>query len=206
MAYIKCEWNHLYEYDLHKTQTTHINGSRLGLRPDQSNVDIVGFGALCNLQQWLEWAKMRNDWLWSGKSPYFTLSFSFQINVSVKISAGLLRNLCRNLDEKLVSDQSIGLKEMFQCWMRSIVDKSSVSLVQQVIFASLQCTFQRLCFKKNCREPSVLNLWNPGGGGLGYNNWKQSMRSGHSQLQQTTNNVWVDLYKHLFVYGKPQLG
>ena len=54
MAYIKCEWNHLYEYDLHKTQTTHINGSRLGLRPDQSNVDIVGFGALCNLQQWLE--------------------------------------------------------------------------------------------------------------------------------------------------------
>ena len=101
---------------------------------------------------------MRNDWLWSGKSPYFTLSFSFQINVSVKISAGLLRNLCRNLDEKLVSDQSIGLKEMFQCWMRSIVDKSSVSLVQQVNFASLQCTFQRLCFKKNCREPSALNL------------------------------------------------
>lgn len=44
---------------------------------------------------------MRNDWLWSGKSPYFTLSFSFQSNVSVKISAGLLRNLCRNLDEKL---------------------------------------------------------------------------------------------------------
>ena len=92
---------------------------------------------------------MRNDWLWSGKSPYFTLSFSFQINVSVKISAGLLQNLCRNLDEKLVSDQSSGLKEMFQCWMRSIVDKISVSLVQQVIFASLQCTFQRLCFKKN---------------------------------------------------------
>ena len=92
---------------------------------------------------------------------------------------------------------------MFQCWMRSIVHKSSVSLVQQVIFASLQCTFQRLCFKKNCREPSALNLWNPGGGGLGYNIWKQSMRSSHPQLQQTTNSVWVDLYKHLFVYGKP---
>ena len=133
-------------------------------------------------------------------------SFSFQIIVSVKISAGLLQNLCRNLDEKLVSDQSIGLKEMFQCWIRSIVDKISVSLVQQVIFASLQCTFQRLCFKKNWREPSALNLWNPGGGGLGYNNWKRSMRSDRSQLPQTTNSVWVGLYKHLFVSGKPQLG
>ena len=37
--------------------------------------------------------------------------------ISVKISAGLLPNLYGNLDEKLVSDQSSGLKEMSQGWM-----------------------------------------------------------------------------------------
>ena len=31
---------------------------------------------------------MRNDWLRSGKSPYFTLSFSFHINISVKVGEG----------------------------------------------------------------------------------------------------------------------
>ena len=51
--------------------------------------------------------KKRNDWLWSGKSPYFTLSFSFQINISVKFRVRLLRNLCGNLIEKFVSDQSV---------------------------------------------------------------------------------------------------
>ena len=41
------------------------------------------------------------------------MSFSFQINISVKISAGLLQNLRGNLDEKFGSDQSSGLIEMF---------------------------------------------------------------------------------------------
>ena len=57
------------------------------------------------------------------------MSFSFQINISVKISAGLLQNLRGNLDEKFVSDQSSGLKEMFQRWMRWSVDKIAHSLV-----------------------------------------------------------------------------
>ena len=69
------------------------------------------FGTLRNLQQWLDRAKKRNDWLWSGKSPYFTLSFSFQINISVKIRAGLLRSLRGNLDERFVSDQLSSLDE-----------------------------------------------------------------------------------------------
>ena len=56
-------------------------------------------------QQWLERAKERNDCLWSGKSPFCTLPFSFQINISVKISVGLLRNLCGNFHEKFVSDE-----------------------------------------------------------------------------------------------------
>ena len=76
------------------------------------------FGASRNLQQRLE-----RDWVWSGKSPYFTLSFSFQINISVTSSVGLLRNLCGNLAEKFVSDQSSGLKEMFQRWMRWSLDE-----------------------------------------------------------------------------------
>ena len=86
------------------------------------------FGASRNLQQRLE-----RDWVWSGKSPYFTLSFSFQINISVTSSVGLLRNLCGNLAEKFVSDQSSGLKEMFQRWMKWSLDEISNSLVQQVI-------------------------------------------------------------------------
>ena len=82
---------------------------------DRFNDDAVCFGASCNLQQWLEQARKRNDWLWSGKS----LSFSFQINISVRISFGLLRTeLGGNLDETFVSGQSSGLKEIFQRWMR----------------------------------------------------------------------------------------
>ena len=76
------------------------------------------FGASRNFQQRLERDRLR-----SGKSPYFTLSFSFQIIYSVKSRAGLLRNLCGNLAEKFVSDQSSGLKEMFQRWMRWSLDE-----------------------------------------------------------------------------------
>ena len=108
-AYIRREGNHLYEYSLCKTRTARINGSRLRTRSDRFINDVVSFGASCNLQQWLERARKRNDWLWSGKSPYFTLSFSFQMNFSVNISAGLLGNLCGNLHEKFVSGQSSGL-------------------------------------------------------------------------------------------------
>ena len=79
----------------------------------------------------------RNDWLWSKKSPYFAF---FQINISVKISVALLRNLCGNLDKKFVSNQSSGLKEMFQgcVWMRCSLDKILSFLVQQVTFPPLQ--------------------------------------------------------------------
>ena len=81
-ASIRGERNHLYERGLHKTRTAGINGSRLSPRPDQSNDDVVCFGAS-------ERAKKRNDCLWSGKSPYFTPSFSFQINISVKFRVRL---------------------------------------------------------------------------------------------------------------------
>ena len=84
------------------------------------NDDVVCFVASRNLQQWLERAKKRNDRLWSGNSAYFTLSLSFQINISVKISVGLLRNLSGNLQEKFVGDQLSGLKGMLRRWMRWI--------------------------------------------------------------------------------------
>ena len=80
-------------------------------------------------------------------------SFSFQIIVSVKISAGLLQNLCRNLDEKLVSDQSIGLKEMFQCWMRSIVDKISVSLCSRSFLRHCSARFKGCALRKTEESP-----------------------------------------------------
>ena len=98
-ACIRGERNHLYECGLHKMRTAGINDSRLSPRPDQSNDDVVCFGAS-------ERAKKRNDWLWSGKLPYFTLLF-FSINISVKFRARLLRNLCGNLVEKFVSYQSV---------------------------------------------------------------------------------------------------
>ena len=132
-AYIRGERNHLYEFGLHKTRTAGVNGSLLSPRPDQSNDDVVCFGAS-------ERAKKRNDCLWSGKSPYFTLSFSFQINISVKFRVRLLRNLCGNLIEKFVSDQSVE-------WIKSDVpamdegekmDEISGSLVKQVIFPPMQ--------------------------------------------------------------------
>ena len=39
-----------------------------------NNDNVVCFGALRNLQQWLEQAKKRKDWLWWRKSPHLTLS------------------------------------------------------------------------------------------------------------------------------------
>ena len=48
----------------------------------------------------------QNDWLWSRKLSHFTLSFLFQINISVKIIVGLLQNLCGKSRQK-VRQQSI---------------------------------------------------------------------------------------------------
>ena len=45
VAYIRGKMNHLYECGLHKTRTAGINGSQLSRRPDQSNDDVVCFGA-----------------------------------------------------------------------------------------------------------------------------------------------------------------
>ena len=118
---------------LHKTRTAGINGSRLSPRPDQSNDDVVCFGAS-------ERTKKRNDWLWPGKSPYFTPSFSFEIGISVKFRARLLRNLCGNLAEKFISDQSGEWIKRDVPAMDEVekMDEISGSLGQQVIFPPIQ--------------------------------------------------------------------
>ena len=84
--------------------------------------------------------KKRNDWLWSGKSPYFTLLFSFQINISVKFRVRLLRNLFGNLIEKFVSDQSVEWIKNDVLAMDEVekMDEISGSLVKQVIFPPMQ--------------------------------------------------------------------
>ena len=111
-AYIRGERNHLYECGLHRMRTAGINGSRLGPRPDQSNDDVVCFGAS-------ERAKKRNDWLWSGKSPYFTLSFSFQLTFRSSLELGCWET-CAETSSKSSSaiSQSSESKEMFRRWMR----------------------------------------------------------------------------------------
>ena len=49
------------------------------------------------------------------KPPYFTLFFSFKFIFRSRLLCGAVQlNLCGNLDENFVSDQSGGLKEMFQ--------------------------------------------------------------------------------------------
>ena len=164
-AYIRRERNYLYDYGLHKTQTARMNGSGLSLRPDHSWPEMTWFVFVppVILQQWLKRAKMGNTCLLSGKSSYFTLPFSFQINILVKISIGLLENLCGSVNEKFLSDQSSSLKEMLRWWMKWSLDEISGSLVQQVIFPPLQ----RASFSLE---------------GLGCN-WKQSMGSYRSRLQ-----------------------
>ena len=59
------------------------------------------------------------------------------------------------------------------------MDEISGSLVKQLIFPPMQ----RACL---------------GHEGLVYN-WKQSMCSNRSQLQQAAENVWVYLYEHFHV-------
>ena len=133
MAYIKGKRNHLYECGLHQTRTAGINGSRLRPQPDQFNDDVVCFGAS-------ERAKKRNEWLWSGKLPYFTLSFSFQINILAKFRPRLLRNLCGNLVEKIFTDQSVEWIKRDVPAMDEVekMDEISGSLVKQIIFPPMQ--------------------------------------------------------------------
>ena len=59
------------------------------------------------------------------------------------------------------------------------MDEISGCLVKQLIFPPMQ----RACL---------------GHEGLVYN-WKQSMSSNRSQLQQAAENVWVHLYEHFHV-------
>ena len=54
------------------------------------------------------WSEQKSETIGFGQENYHILSclslFSFQMSISVKISDGLLRNLCENLEEKFVSD------------------------------------------------------------------------------------------------------
>ena len=98
------------------------------------NDDIVCFGAPRNLQQWLERAKKRNDWLWQGNSPYFTLPFSFQINISVKITVVL--GCCETCAEtstvifQSLQHPSLGREGLGYSWKQSM--RSNRSRLQQV--------------------------------------------------------------------------
>ena len=155
-------------------RTAGRNGSRFSPRPDQSNDDVVCFGAS-------ERAKKRNDWLWSGKSPYFTLSFSFQLTFRSSLELGCWQT-CAETSSKSSSaiSQSSELKEMFERWMRwRKWTTFPALLVKQVIFLPMQ-------------RASLDHE------GLVYN-WKQRMCSNRSQLQQAAENVWVHLYEHFHV-------
>ena len=98
------ERNHLFEYRLHKTRTVRI-GSQPSSRPYRSNDDVVVLVPRVIFNNGSSETGFGQE-----NRHIFTLSFSFQINISVKSSVGLLRNLCGNLVERYVSDQSSGLK------------------------------------------------------------------------------------------------
>ena len=81
------------------------------------------------------------------------LHYLFQINISVKITVwGCCDTfVCGNLDEKFVSDQSSGLKEMFRRWMRWGLDEISGSLVQLLCCRS---------FSRHCSASlSAVKVW-----------------------------------------------
>ena len=116
-------------------RTAGINGSRLSPRPDQSNDDVV-----CLVRASEGASKKAKRLALVRKIAFFTLSFSFKSTISVKFRARLLRNLCGNLVEKFVSDQSVE-------WIKRDVpardemkkmDEISGSLVKQVIFPPMQ--------------------------------------------------------------------
>ena len=52
--------------------------------------------------------------------------FAFQVNISVKIRAGLLRSLCGYLNERFVSDQLSSLEKMFRGWAICLPRKSRI--------------------------------------------------------------------------------
>ena len=59
--------------------------------------------------------------------------------------------VCGNLDEKFVSDQSSGLKEMFRRWMRWSLDEISGSLVKLLCCRS---------FSRHCSASlSAVKVW-----------------------------------------------
>ena len=95
--------------------------------------------------------------------PYFTLFFSFKYIFRSRLLCGAVQlNLCGNLDENFVSDQSGGLKEMFQ-------QMDEVKFRQYFRLSLIFLPLQRVSL---------------GYEGLGYN-WKESMRSICSPLQQS---------------------
>lgn len=93
------------------------------------NDDVVCFGAPRNLQQWLERAKKRNDWLWQGNSPYFTLPSSCQINISVKITVVL--GCCETCAEtstvifQSLQRPSLGREGLGYSWKQSMCSNRS---------------------------------------------------------------------------------
>ena len=70
---------------------------------------------------------------------FYTVVF-FSINISVKFRARLLRNLCGNLVEKFVSDQSVEWIKRDVPAMDEVekMDEISGSLVKQVIFPPMK--------------------------------------------------------------------
>ena len=165
-AYVRRKRNYFYGYGLHKTRTARINDSRFSSPLDRSNGDVVCFCTSHDFQQWLERSKLRNDWLRSGNSHILRYFFSFKFIFRSRLLCGAVQlNLCGNLDENFVSDQSGGLKEMFQ-------QVDEVEFRQYFSALSWSRSFSRHCSACLGYE------------GLGYN-WIESMRSICSPLQQS---------------------
>ena len=78
------------------------------------------------------------------------MSFSFQINISVKISAGLLQNLRGNLDEKSIErfDRDVPGMYMDEVEFKQIAR----SLVQRVIFPPKRASLGREGLRYNLTE------------------------------------------------------
>ena len=176
VAYIRGERNHLYECGLHKTQTAGINGSRLSPRPDQSNDDVVCFGA----------TEQKSETTGFGQENRHILHCRFLFKLTFRSSLQLgCWETCAETSSKGSSaiSRSGELKEMFRGWMRW-------RKWMKFPAPSWSRSFSRQCSARL----SAMKVWY-----IIENRACASMCSNRLQFQQAAENVWVHLYEHFHV-------
>ena len=183
-----------------------MHGSRLTSRPGRSNDDVVCFDAsfwgncvcISLFQQWLERAKKLNDWLWPPKKRctyVFHCPFHFKLSLRSRLVFG--SQIINYLSKKIRSSLHISRISFSSAAPHTFLFlDESLSVVVAVFHFLNGVNVNKTHFPAT--EALVSQPWRSG--------LIQSMRSNRSRLQQAADNIWVHLYEHFYVQGKPRLG